>query len=301
MEIGRRGLSPAIAAAADRLAFTHSLYDTDVYAFQPGQPDAPVASSTMTDNSPTFAPDGRFAFESGRAGEANEIWVANADGSSPVQLTRGPGGWQGSPAWSPDGSHIAFDSRAPNGFADVWLIRPNGLDLRRITHGPFDEAMPFWSRDGRWIYYREDRADGADLWRVPLAGGAAERVTHDGGFRGVATPDGRSIVFTRTDDESPLFTLPAGGGPARQIVPCAITRSLASGPDGIYYMGCPAQAPTAHVYRAEPSTWATRLLGTATIEGGFVPGMAVSPDGRRILYTRRVAEGSDLMVVEHFR
>ena len=40
------------------------------------------------------------------------------------------------------------------------MIGPDGLGLRRLTHGRFDEAMPAWSRDGRWIYYRQDRADG---------------------------------------------------------------------------------------------------------------------------------------------
>ena len=74
IEIGRRGLSPAIAASGNRLAFTYNLNDNDVYAFEPGKPDVAVASSTLTDYGPTYAPDGRrFAFESGRAGEANEI------------------------------------------------------------------------------------------------------------------------------------------------------------------------------------------------------------------------------------
>jgi Tol biopolymer transport system component len=308
-EIGRRGLSPAIAAAGHRLAFTYNLNDNDVYAFEPGKPDVAVASSTLTDYGPTYAPDGRrFAFESGRAGESNEIWIAGADGGDPIQLTRGPGGWQGSPAWSPDGSRIAFDSRGADGFSDVWVIGPDGLGLRKLTDGPFDDAMPSWSRDGRFVYYREDRADGHDLWRRPIvdAGAAADagpavRVTHGGGFRGVESPDGRSFVFATRDDESPLLVQPVGGGPARPLVACAITRTLTAGPDGIYYLGCPAEAPTSPVFRIDPNTGATRLLGTAGVNGGFVPGMTVSPDGRRILFTRRVTEGSDLMLVEDFR
>ena len=108
-------------------------------------------------------------------------------------------------------------------------------------------------------------------------------------------------MFARTDDESPLFAQPVGGGPPRRIVECAITRTLTTGPDGIYHLGCPAEVPASPVYRVDPESGAARLLGTAGINGGFVPGMAVAPDGRRILFTRRVAEGSDLMLVEDFR
>jgi eukaryotic-like serine/threonine-protein kinase len=302
IEMGRRGLSPATAASGDRLAFVHNVSNNDVYAFESGQPDRVVASSTLTDQGPSYGPEGRFAFDSGRSGEGNDIWIAtDGDGASAIQLTHGPGGWQGSAAWSPDGSLIAFDSRGADGFAHVWVVQPDGLALRQVTDGAISEAMPSWSRDSRWLYYREDRPDGSDLWRLPIAGGAPVRVTHGGGFRGVEAPDGHTLVFAVSDDESALFAQPVAGGPRRQVVGCVITRSLAAGPDGVYYMACPAQAPTSKLYRLDLETGTELLLGTATIGGGFVPGMSVSPDGRRILFTKHIAEGSDLMLIEHFR
>lgn len=301
LDIARLGMAPAIAARGDRLAFTMTLNDMDVYAFEPGRPDSVVAASTLGDFGPTFAPDGRrFAFESARAGETDEIWLADADGSHPVQLTRGPGGWQGSPAWSPDGRLIAFDSRGADGFSDVWVIAPDGSGLRQITQGALDAAHPTWSRDGKWIYYRDHRPDGHDIRRIPVDGGAPELIARDG-FRGFEAGDGRTFVFAVRDDESPLLTQPIAGGEPRTLVDCVISRSLTSGPDGIYYIACPAQAPEGDVYRLDAGTGVRRRLGTAGIGGGFVPGMAVAPDGRRILFTKQTGEGSDLMLVEGFR
>jgi hypothetical protein len=109
------------------------------------------------------------------------------------------------------------------------------------------------------------------------------------------------LVYTVSDDESPLFVQPLAGGARRKVAECVITRSLAAGPDGVYYMRCPAQAPTARLYRLNVETGTEALLGTPVIGGGFVPGMAVSPDGKRILFTKHIAEGSDLMLVESFR
>src|SRR5690606_15231033 len=98
-----------------------------------------------------------------------------------------------------------------------------------------------------------------------------------------------------------LYARALAGGARRKLLDCVITRSVAAGPDGIYYMRCPAQAPTARLYRLDVATGAETLLGTPTIGGGFVPGMTVSPDGRRLLYTRHIVEGSDLMLIEDFR
>ena len=302
IELGRRGLSPAISSSSDRLAFVHNVSNNDIYAFEAGLPERVVASSTLTDQGPSYGPGGRFAFDSGRSGEGNDIWIASdTDGGSAFQLTHGPGGWLGSAAWSPDGSLVAFDSRVADGFPHVWVIRPDGLGLRQVTRGRLGEAFPTWSRDGGFLYHSECHPGRCDIARSPVAGGSSQRLTQAGGLRGVESPDGTALVYTVSDDESPLFVQPLAGGARRKVAECVITRSLAAGPDGVYYMRCPAQAPTAPLIRLDVETGREVLLGTPAIGGGFVPGMTVSPDGKRVLYTRHVAEGSDLMLVEGFR
>ena len=302
IEAARGGLSPAIVGGRNRLAFAQTLRDVDVFSFETGRPDAIVAASSNLDHGPSFSPDGRrFAFESGRSGEVHEIWLANADGSNPVQLTRGPGIWQGSPSWSPDGRVIAFDSRGEDGLADIWTIDLDGAGLRRLTWAPLDEVLPTWSRDGRWVYYQEQRPEGPEIFRIPTSGGAGERVTRNGGFYAHESPDGRSVFFVRRDDSSPLFSQPVAGGPEHQVVDCVVSRSLAAGPDGVYYLGCPPDVREAPLYRLETGSGVSRRLGVVGIGGGFVPGLSVSPDGKRVLFSKQVADVTDLMMIEGFR
>ncbi len=298
---GRGAFYPATVASTDRLVFTRDLWNEDIYRFEAGRPATAVVVSSFPDRTPSFSPDGRrIAFESGRSGEVQEIWLAQADGSNPVQLTHGPGDWQGTPRWSPDGRRIVFDSRGEDGYRDVWWIDVGGGPPRRLTSGPQHEGLASWSRDGRWIYYRQDRSDGHDIWRVPSAGGPAERLTRNGGLLARESADGKTLFYTQRDETSPLVSLPLAGGPERPVVDCVLSRSLADGPDGMYYLGCSPELREAPLYRLDPATGRSRLLGKVETGRGLRH-LAVSPDGKTILFTRMVAEGADLMLIENFR
>jgi hypothetical protein len=61
-------------------------------------------------------------------------------------------------------------------------------------------------------------------------------------------------------------------------------------------MACPCRE--APLYLLDPATRRDRLLGPLE---GYDMGLAVSPDGRSILYTRVLGDGSDLMLIENFR
>ena len=301
VELAPQGaVGPATAASRDRLAFSHTSYDVDIHRFEPGRPSKPILVSSFPDYAPSFSPDGRrIVFESGRSGEGDEIWLADADGTNPTQLTHGPGLWQGTPRFSPDGRTVVFESRGQDGYVDVWVIDVEGGVPRRITDGRFHNGMASFSHDGQWIYYRDDRVDGRDISRVPAAGGAPQRVTHNGGLLARESPDGKSLFYTQRDPTSPLFRLELPDGPAHQVADCVHGRGLADGPDGMYFLGCAPDGVEAPLYRLD-SSGQSHLLGMVAASTGNV-GIAVSPDAKTILFVKTVDRGADLMLIENFR
>jgi eukaryotic-like serine/threonine-protein kinase len=288
---------PNAAASRDRLVFVREMRNVDIYRFETGRPAEPVLASSYWDSNPHFSPDGRrVAFESERSGEAHEIWLAEADGSNARQLTRGPGLYQGSPRWSPDGRRIAFDSQGEDGHWDIWTIDADGGSPRRLTLGLGDENVPNWSRDGRSVYFASRPEGGPpDVWRIPAAGGMEERMTHGGGGVSYESIDGQTLFFKRHFLDSPVLALPLGGGPERQLVECVSDFVVGSG--GIYYSGCQG-VPETPFFLRDPATGRERLLGKPGSPAG---GLTVSPDGKTILFTRSVGEGTDLMMIENFR
>jgi TolB protein len=103
------------------------------------------------DWAPSWSPDGkRVAYESsvdtGSRQQTTEIWVINADGTHAVRLTHNFIN-DNHPSWSPDGAWLAFASPSPRpGLAHVWLMRPNGSGLHRLTSWAGEQIQPSWGR-----------------------------------------------------------------------------------------------------------------------------------------------------------
>jgi Tol biopolymer transport system component len=139
--------------------------------------------------SPAWAPDGkRLVFTDGAM-----LWTIRRDGAGRRRLTAPPsraetcdfsGGessdYEGEPDWSPDGRLIAFVRHCGSGETseddEIYVIRPDGTGLRRVTSGPADDS-PSWAPDGRRLAFV--RLFEADV--VPRGGGTVRRLFRPAG------------------------------------------------------------------------------------------------------------------------
>jgi len=288
---------PSVSAVGSRLVFQRTHRDYDIWQYRVGGEIQPLITSSLGEFSPQFSPDGsKIAFTSNRGGAAPEIWVALGDGSSPVQMTHGLGRGQGSPQWSPDGRWIAFDSQDQDGQWDIYVIDASGGRPRRFTFEGSNEVVPSWSHDGRWIYFCSNRSGRDEIWRAPSRGGAAVRLTYEGGFMASESIDGATLFYTKAES-SPLFAKPLSGGPERQLLDWVFDRSFFPVQDGIYYIGRRNEmALPLKFFR-----FASQNNEVITnIRGPLFMGLSVSPDGATILFTKTVAFGANLMMIENF-
>ena len=187
-----------------------------------------LTHNSTEDSNPGWSPDGtRIVYaHQPDSDHYTDIWIMNADGSDPRSLETGQSSVKDAwPSWSPTGEWIAFQSdrnpddhqaRDPSDSVSIWLIRPDGTDLKLIAYhrGKID-GMPTWSPDGQRIIFQSNRTGKWQLWSVNLQGNDEKRLTNDryDDNRPVWSPAGNLVAFytSRNGGNNEIYTVSAYG------------------------------------------------------------------------------------------
>jgi Tol biopolymer transport system component len=217
----------------------------------------------------------------------------------------------GTPRWSPDGHWIAYDSRSSDsgreGDADIYVISAEGGQPRNLTleasGDVAEDVAPTWSRDGKWIYFGSTRSGSMQIWKVPADGGRAMQMTQEGGFEGFESHDGKFFYYAKGRAVPGIWQIPTGGGKETLLLDhhnAGYWRHWAVAEKGIYF--ATANTPSQPVI--ELFSFATgKVTQVAALDRSLSrsePGLAISPDGRWLLFAQMDQSGSDVMLVENF-
>jgi Tol biopolymer transport system component len=188
----------------------------------------------------SFSPDQRRVAYAGILSPTGDtdrgIFTLNVDGGGLETLYDVPGAYDSAPAWSPDGTKMAFESNAdvaganPEGDMEIWVMQADGSGPAQLTHNTAHDEGPAWSPDGRSLAYTsgpdEKHGDihvmsastGAPLGRLTDYANADE------------SPDWQTIPAPRTDARcGGLGTTGGGVSDVRRAgrgLPCTDARAL---------------------------------------------------------------------------
>jgi len=167
-----------------------------------------------------------------------DIWVAPKAGGVAQHLTT-PKGEEHFPRFSPDGSRIAFTGNYDGNY-DVYVMPSAGGVPLRLTYHSAPDRLVGWVPDGSAVLVASPRESGtsrfSQLYKIPAAGGPAEKLPVPYGEFGALSPDGKTLALVPNSQDSRTWKRYRGGDVSRiYLVDLQAYTSRRVGDDGASY------------------------------------------------------------------
>jgi Tol biopolymer transport system component len=249
--------------------------------------------------------NGSLSFQSSRDGNY-EIYSISPDGTGLTRLTNEPTE-DIFPAWSPDGSRIAFTRCQPGESSpcDVWAMDAEGAGPVNLTNDPANDGEPAWSPDGTRIAFISDRGGITQIFVMEADGTGVRQVSRGGGTHPAWSPDGTLIAFSGADPGAPgaVSVVSVDGTDERTIFTdeagvADVLRAGSWSPDGnriLFLRGPSTVAPD----RSVAGIWSIGADGAGLarlLPSRDASDVSWSPDGRKVVFAMANDDTSDLYV-----
>lgn len=232
----------------------------------------------------------------GQVSDNDDIILMNSDGSNQIQLTTDPSN-EGHPAWSPDGTRIAF-STDRDGNSEIYVMNADGTNPVNLTNDEgADDWRPMWSPDGRQIAFVTNRDGNAEIYVMNANGTNPINLTNEekSDIAPNWSPDGTQIAFaTNRDGNFEIYMMNADGtNPVNlTISPENLDYLVSWSPTGEWIAFAvddqkEATDGVAEAYQRDPQIFLMQPDGTDvtlvnTQKNTSYQGLTWSPDGKKL-------------------
>jgi tricorn protease-like protein len=203
---------------------------------------------------------------------AGDLWTVARGGGVAQRLTAGIG-TVSQPAFSPDGSEIAFTGDY-NGNADVYLIPASGGTPRRLTYHPAPDLVTGWTRDGKRVLFASMRSSYESfnrLFTISREGGFPAELPLPIAAEGSYSPDGSQLAYVPLDHAFEIWKRYRGGRTSAIWIAQLSDSSVESGEYALYIKDQNGLGEAQKIDLGSP--------------GSFFYFPTWSPDGKKIVYT----------------
>jgi Tol biopolymer transport system component len=172
-------------------------------------------------SNPAWTSDGqRIVYSAQEKGGMSNLWWIRADGAGDAQRLAEWKGSQFPTSWRPDGKFLAFYQENPGTSYDIMTLPMEGDERsgwkpgepKPFANGPFNEAAPAFSPDGRWLAYHANESGNSEVYVQPFPGpGGKWQISTGGGVAPKWSRNGKELFYRTTDSKIMVVTYTASG------------------------------------------------------------------------------------------